>query len=226
MLVSVAIDDDFTIVNLSHKKCDTFISFINYIMNSFIKTMVSGFITKQLLDYAQSKGINPSLAQKVVAFAVPLIIAKLAGNTAEAWGSESLLNALSKHGNEVDTPVDQIDTTDGMKILGHIFGDKLGGFEKNIANTTDASPDLVQDMLGKIAPMVLGQLSKTTTSEWLDARGLSDLLQTAKQEEDTETWGMLDGILASALDTDGDGKLDAKDALNHGMNIFQKWMNE
>jgi hypothetical protein len=53
-------------------------------MNSFIKTMVSGFITKQLLDYAQSKGINPSLAQKVVAFAVPLIIAKLAGNTAEA----------------------------------------------------------------------------------------------------------------------------------------------
>ena len=72
MLVSVAIDDDFTIVIVFHKNVILF--FIDYIMNSFIKTMVSGFITKQLLDYAQSKGINPSLAQKVVAFQYHLLL--------------------------------------------------------------------------------------------------------------------------------------------------------
>jgi hypothetical protein len=98
-------------------------------------------------------GVDQATAKTAVETAVPTILAGLqheastdegAGNLAEAVGSKdpSVLDGLS---------LDQIDITDGEKILGHIFG----------GNTSDVTTAVAQqlsgaDVLGSVLGSILG----------------------------------------------------------------------
>jgi len=98
-------------------------------------------------------GVDQATAQSAVETVVPTILAGLqheastdegAGNLAEAVGSKdpSVLDSLS---------LDQIDVSDGEKILGHIFG----------GNTQDVTSAVAQqlsgaDVLGSVLGSILG----------------------------------------------------------------------
>ena len=102
---------------------------------------------------ASALGVDRATAQAAVETAVPTILAGLqheastdegAGNLAEAVGSKdpSILDGLS---------LDQIDVSDGEKILGHIFG----------GNTPDVTSAVAQqlsgaDVLGSVLGSILG----------------------------------------------------------------------
>lgn len=165
-------------------------------------------------------GMNETMTQSIIAFAVPLIISQLAGNTDTAEGKSSLFGALAKHGQEVDEDVDAIDGNDGLGILGHIFGDKQETFTKTVAKQSGADQNQVTDLLGKIAPLVLGKVAKVSQDDGLDADGVSNLLQSAKKEVNDGSNGMMDSVLTMIGDKDGDGDFDMSD----GLSLLQGFM--
>ncbi|MEM9996863.1 MAG: DUF937 domain-containing protein [Bacteroidota bacterium] len=99
----------------------------------------------------------------------------------------------------------------GQAILGHIFGDKLDGVSNAIAGASGLSKQQSGNLLGMVAPILMGVLGKTKREQGLDAAGLSGILgQGSARAREATPDGLL-GTLASALDSDGDG--DLKDEL-------------
>lgn len=146
---------------------------------------------------ASALGVDKTTAQAAVETAVPAILAGLhheasteegAGNLAEAVGSKdpSVLDGLS---------LDQIDPSDGEKILGHIFGgtkqdvtsavaqqlsgaDVLGSVLGSILgggntqpapaptqSTDSAASDLAKKLLPLLAPIILAWLAQQATQK-------------------------------------------------------------
>jgi hypothetical protein len=98
-------------------------------------------------------GVDKATAQAAVETAVPAILAGLhheastdegAGNLAEAVGSKdpNILNDLA---------LDQIDVSDGEKILGHIFGDNTQDVTSAVAQQLSGA-----DVLGSVLGSILG----------------------------------------------------------------------
>ena len=98
-------------------------------------------------------GVNQATARAAVETAVPTILAGLqheastdegAGNLAEAVGSKdpSILDGLS---------LDQIDVSDGEKILGHIFGGNKQEVTSAVAQQLSGA-----DVLGSVLGSILG----------------------------------------------------------------------
>jgi hypothetical protein len=90
-------------------------------MNAFIQTMITSLISSKVEKMAASVGVSNAVAQKAIAFAVPMIMSKLADNTATPAGKDGLFGALAQHGKEVDQDGDGLDDNDGHKIATHVF---------------------------------------------------------------------------------------------------------
>ena len=85
---------------------------------------------------AKKTGLNASSLKKLIPLAIPLLLKFLTKNASNESGALSLLGALSQHTNQkaLSDPIDEADTEDGGKIIGHIFGkrfkakaERLGG---------------------------------------------------------------------------------------------------
>lgn len=114
---------------------------------------------------AAALGEDEATTTQAVQAALPALLGGLAANTQSADGAQSLLNALGKHDGGFDgLTLDTIDTDDGEKILGHVFGgntdtivNQLGGLGGG------ASSGLVRKLLPILAPIVLSWLAKQLT---------------------------------------------------------------
>lgn len=102
---------------------------------------------------ASALGVDQATAKTAVETVVPTILAGLhhevsteegAGNLAEAVGSKdpSILDGLS---------LDQIDVSDGEKILGHIFGNNTGHVTSAVSQQLSGA-----DVLGSVLGSILG----------------------------------------------------------------------
>ena len=74
-----------------------------------------------------------------------------------------------------------------------------------------------------LAPIVMGFLAKQVGSAKLDAGGLGNLLGGLLGQggqSQPQSGGLAGGLLSSALDQNGDGKLDAGDLLKLGSRLL------
>ena len=94
---------------------------------------------------------------------------------------------------------------DASGILGHIFGSQQAQAQNQIGQASGLSSGQAGQLLQMLAPIVMGFLAKQVGSAKLDAGGLGNLLG---------------GLLSSALDQNGDGKLDAGDLLKLGSRLL------
>lgn len=188
--------------------------------------MLVWLISNKIIWYAESMGMSKTVAQSVVTFAVPLIMSKLANNVSEKDGLGSLVEALGQHGSEVDQEADQIDSQDGLNILKHIFWWGQNKLTETIAKWSGAQHDQVTDLLWKIAPLIMGQLSKQKQDHWLDQSGIQELLGQAQKEVEQESEWATSKLLWWLLDKDGDGDFNSSDALKHGMGLLQWWLGK
>jgi hypothetical protein len=136
---------------------------------------------------ASSLGINQGLAGKAIAAAIPAILAGLTGATARPGGASSLSNVLAKQdpglldgfANMIGGAGQKALTDNGIGALSSL----LGGASTNaltgaIGKFAGIDSSKTGSLLGMVAPVVMGQLAKSSSG--LDANGLTNLLNGQK----------------------------------------------
>ena len=115
---------------------------------------------------AKKTGLSKTQLKKVVAIAIPLLIKAMTRNVSSQSGVQSLLGALTQHTNtrSIAEQIDEADTVDGGKIVGHILGNDTDSAVQALAVETDMAEGEVRSVLSAIAPALLSGLSAATTS--------------------------------------------------------------
>jgi len=134
---------------------------------------------------ASQLGIEPGKAGSLVQRAIPTLIAGMQANAKDPGGASSLTAALGQHDG---TGLDQllgdtgtVDTTDGAKILSHVFGDNRGQITDLLDSLTGVSSNpmmnadrgLMSKVLPMLAPIVMGWLGRMVQSELGGSGGLT-----------------------------------------------------
>jgi hypothetical protein len=117
-------------------------------------------------ELAAQLGVDEATAEAATRQAIPALLGGMHANAADPAGAASLASALGDHPSElVDGGVnlDQVDTDDGQKIVGNIFGDNTGQVAQTLGANVGQQSGLIQKLLPILAPIVLAYLSKRLT---------------------------------------------------------------
>lgn len=111
-------------------------------------------------------GTDTASAQAAVEAAVPTLLAGMQNNVQAPDGAAALESELARHRDGLaDGGMDpsQVDTRDGEKIVGHVFGgqqDQVANRLAGTANLGGVGGDLVRKLLPILAPIVMSYLAK------------------------------------------------------------------
>lgn len=119
---------------------------------------------------ARQLGTDEATAEQAARQAVASLVGGMQNNASDDAGAQSLAGALRDHSSspfitkdEVD--LDEVDTNEGKKIVGHVLGDEqhqlqaLGGGGGGLLNSPQA-----KQLLRTLAPIVLAYLAGQVTS--------------------------------------------------------------
>jgi hypothetical protein len=112
---------------------------------------------------ADQLGVDPATAESAVREALPALLGGMQANAADPQGAASLASAVESHSPKlVEGGVDlsDIDTEDGEKIVGHVFGENTGAVAQTLGGNLGGNGDLVQKLLPILAPIVLSYLAQ------------------------------------------------------------------
>lgn len=156
-------------------------------------------------------GTDRGTAEKAVPAALATLMGAMARNARQPEGASALAGALSRDhdGGILDNLggyLSQSDQGPGDGILKHVLGSNRGQVEAALGQGTGLDVSQMAKLLPMLAPLVMGALGRNQRQKNLDAGGLADLLggetrEVARQKPE----GM--GMLASLLDSDGDGQI-------------------
>lgn len=110
---------------------------------------------------AAQLGVDPKVAAQAIQEGGGAILGGLQQNAATPEGASAIDAALGKHrglGDAVD--LDRVDTADGEKILGHIFGDRQQQVAQKLTNEPQTAGIDFGQLLPMLAPVVMGLLAK------------------------------------------------------------------
>ena len=144
------------------------------LLNILLKSMLSDSSVNAL---AKKTGVKASKLAKLIPLALPLLLKFMTRNASTQSGAMSLLGALSQHTNTKSMPeqLDEADTADGEKIIGHILGDETDNAVISLSQETGMSNEEVTRALGGLAPALLSGLSAATASAAKPAANKVDL---------------------------------------------------
>ena len=133
------------------------------LLGILLKTMLTEGALKAL---AKKTGLNQKQLKKLLPLAVPLLLKMLTRNASEKDGALSLLGALTQHTSKkpMAQQIEEADTEDGDKIVGHILGKGKDQDLLTLSNQSGLSQKEVQSVLSGIAPALLSGLSAATGS--------------------------------------------------------------
>ncbi|MGE3620957.1 MAG: DUF937 domain-containing protein [Acidimicrobiia bacterium] len=111
---------------------------------------------------AAQLGIDTDEASEASRNALTALVGGLDANAKDPGGASSLAAALAKHAEAPDlTDITQVDTDDGQKIVGHVFGDQVDGVISQLGGLGKADGGLFAKLLPMLAPLVMGWLGKS-----------------------------------------------------------------
>jgi hypothetical protein len=123
---------------------------------------------------ASQLGVDPSEARRAVEEGGATILSGLQRNAQTPEGASAIEKALARHGDEVSggtVDLSAVDTADGQKILGHIFG----GREQAVAQKLTDEPQTAGIDFGKLlpmlAPIVMGLIANSQKGSAPSAHG-------------------------------------------------------
>ena len=180
---------------------------MNFI-TQMITQQVAGVAARAI---AQRLGVSEQTAQSAVQVAVPLIVAALARNAARPEGAQELHQAVNNDhdGSIFDNLTGHLDNpqaANGAGILGHVFGGQQGAVQNTVAQATGLDQNAAGNILEVVAPLVMGAVGQTQQQQNLDPGGLSDFLDTQRQQTEAAAPGLA-GALNSMLDSNNDGSV-------------------
>lgn len=109
---------------------------------------------------ADRLGVDPATAAKAVEEGGATILTGLQRNAQTPDGAASIEKAIGQHAGSLPASVDEIDTSDGDKILGHIFGGQKQAVAQKLTDEPQTAGIDFGKLLPMLAPIVLGLLAK------------------------------------------------------------------
>ncbi len=116
-----------------------------------------------MASLAEQLGVDPGTAEAAVRQALPALLGGMQANAADPAGAASLASAVDEHSPDLVTggvDLDQVDTADGEKIVGHVFGENSDQVAQTLGGSLGGSNDLVKKLLPLLAPIVLSYLAQ------------------------------------------------------------------
>jgi hypothetical protein len=180
---------------------------MNFI-TQMITQRIAGVAARAL---SQRLGVSEATAERAVQIAIPLILAALARNAAQPEGAKELHEAVNTDhdGSIFDNLSGYLgnpQAANGAGILGHVFGEQQGAIQNNLAQAAGLDPNAAGSILETVAPLVLGAVGQTQRQNDLDPDGLSQYLDTQRQQTEEAAPDVM-GALNSMLDSNRDGSV-------------------
>jgi hypothetical protein len=109
---------------------------------------------------AQQLGVDEATAEQAVRSAVPALLGGMAANAQDPGGAASLERAVAQH---TSNPLEGlglggVDTGDGEKIVGHVFGDNTDQVVNKLGESSGGK-GLMSQLLPILAPIILSMLA-------------------------------------------------------------------
>lgn len=158
----------------------------------------------------RSVGLDSGDVSKVLAGAMPAILAGLTRNTSSSAGAAGLLDALDRNhdGSILDDVLGYLggggNLADGAGILGHVLGGRQATVEKAISTSSGVDMASVSKILAMVAPLLMGALGRAQRTQGLDASGLAAVLGQQQKAVGKASPSAVD-LFSKILDSDGDG---------------------
>lgn len=114
---------------------------------------------------AQALGVDEATANQAVHAALPALLGGLDANAQDEAGAASLQQALLQHEDRLpddgQIDVNTIDTDDGDKIVGHVFGEHTDAVAQQLGGMGGGlSSGLIRKLLPMLAPIVMSYIAK------------------------------------------------------------------
>ena len=173
-------------------------------------------------------GASPTMTNMAIQMALPMIMNSLANNTKEPQGAENLNTALQQHdggildnlGSFLGGGSNQTSSSDGLGILGHIFGGNQGAVAQQVSQKSGMDISQVATLLITLAPIVMGFLGRKKQEQNLDANGLQNMLGQQQQTMQASGNPVMD-MVSGYLDKNKDGS-SMDDLASMAMSYFRK----
>jgi hypothetical protein len=149
----------------------------------------SQFLTPQLVGgLARALGINEAVAQKLVAAAVPAILASLGTAAAAPGGAQKVSDAVSMSDPDILTKLTGAITGGNTRFLneggtllsGLLGGGGLSSLTGALSQYAGAPQPATQSLLGTVAHAAVGTLGQQDPSNWSDPSAILSLLNSQK----------------------------------------------
>ncbi|WP_175986851.1 DUF937 domain-containing protein [Microbacterium tenebrionis] len=129
-------------------------------------------------DIAAKLGVSPAEASKAVEQGGAVLLSGLAKNAQTEEGSAAIQSALRRHEGATSVQkVDDVDQTDGGKIVKHVLGDDAEQVAAKL-NSSDKTPGIdFGKLLPILAPIIMGLIAnKNKSADGSSGGGLSDII--------------------------------------------------
>jgi hypothetical protein len=152
-------------------------------------SLVSQFLTPQLVGgLARALGINEAVAQKLVAAAVPAILASLATAAAAPGGAQKVSDAVSMSDPDILTKLSGAITGGNTRFLneggtllsGLLGGGGLSSLTGALSQFSGAPQPATQALLGTITHATIGTIGQQDPSNWSDPSAILAMLNSQK----------------------------------------------
>jgi cobalamin biosynthesis Mg chelatase CobN len=152
-------------------------------------SLVSQFLTPQLVgSLARAVGVNEAVAQKLVAAAIPTILAALATTAAAPGGAQKLADAVSNSDPDLLSKLTGAISggnvsalSEGANLLsGLLGGSGLSSVVGALSQFSGAPQGAAQSVVGAVAQSAVGTIGQQDPSNWSDASSIASMLSSQK----------------------------------------------
>jgi Bacterial protein of unknown function (DUF937) len=152
-------------------------------------SLVSQYLTPQVIgSLARAVGVNDAAAQKLVAAAVPTILAALATAAAAPGGAQKVSDAVSNADPDLLTKLrsgvaggnTQL-LSEGANLLGGLLGGGgLASLAGALSQHSGAPQGAAQSIIGAVSQVVMGTIGQQDPSNWSDASSILSMFNNEK----------------------------------------------
>jgi len=117
-------------------------------------------------DIAEKFGVSQDVARQAVQEGGAALLGGLAKNAETPEGSSAIEDALKRHGGfSGASKLDDVDQTDGDKIVGHVFGGKKGEVVDSLTKSEKTAGGIdFGKLLPILAPIIMGVIANAKGS--------------------------------------------------------------
>ena len=195
-------------------------------MSSILEMLQEKLGSEGISQISQKLGADRNSTENAISAALPALVGALGKKSSDQAGLGGLMSMLDRDGDGNvldDLPGFLSGTSSGSSnqplgigasdLLGSLLGGSQSRVETGVQKASGLSNSATSQLLKMLAPMVLGAVMKSKTSNNLDAGGLRDFLGNEKASVEKKTGGMIGRL----LDQDGDGDFDLTDVAKLAM---------